>query len=216
MKRKVVISICSVATVALLLPVYMFYNNIDNNESINNSVSSVDSVKTNLSEIRVTQEQLIKSSDLIVRCKFQEKRTKDRKRDIKNEDGSVVTVTEPATTYKLKVLQFLKGSADKYIEVATAVGGNEHLETGDEYVLFLDYKEQYDVYIMVSLGQGVNIAMYEKDNSKGIKGSDSESKAASPDTSLSGSEPVEIQSAETSEVMDYKQLKDKIKELDKK
>jgi Na+-transporting NADH:ubiquinone oxidoreductase subunit NqrC len=216
MKIKVIISICLVAAVALLSAAYMYFNNIYNNESINNSDSNIHSVKAGLSEMRVTQEQLIKSSDLIVRCKFYKKITKDIKRNIINEDGSVSAVTEPATTYKLKVLEALKGTANKYIEVATAAGGNEQLETGDEFVLFLEYKEQYDVYILVSLGQGLNIVRYEKDNSKGIKNSNSENEAIPPDASLSVDEPVEIRSAETKEVMVYKQLKEKIKELDKK
>lgn len=210
MKKKVIIGACAVVAIALFSTAYICNINSDSKASKDNSANAsfntANSVKANFSEMRLSDAELIKQSDLVVRCIFKgEKETKERTHEVTGGDGKEQSLTALVTTYKMKLVETLKGSVNKNFDVVTFGGGNEYLETGDEYLLFLHYNKTEDTYTLVSYGQGLNIVKQKENSSKkNITEADSLDDA------------IEIKSAETKvEVMNYKELKQKIKELDK-
>jgi hypothetical protein len=219
LKNKIIIGVCAAMTLALLSTAYVCNMNSESGANLGSAVNNVskqklkktgDGVKADFSEIRLNQDQLIKASDLVVRCIFSgEKAKEDRTSITKDGNGKEFSVTLPVTTYKMKLIENLKGKADVEFEVGTLGSGYEYLETGDEYVLFL-VKNKNDTYTPLSYSQGLNILRQKNSDSKNIAVD-----SAVSDVSVFPDDALEIKSAETNEVINYKQLKEKIKELEK-
>ncbi|MHB8064846.1 MAG: hypothetical protein ACYDG2_19850 [Ruminiclostridium sp.] len=198
MKIRMIIGVCGAIAIALLSTAYVWNINSDSKASGDNAVN------VDFSEIRLSQDELIKDSDLIVRCIFNgEKETKRVSAKTKNSKGHEVTVKGSVTTYKMKSVENLKGSVNNEFEIGLMGSGDKNLEKGGEYVLFLDENGSDGRYRLVSYGQGFNKVK--------LKSSGSENDIMNPD---SLDQPVEIETIETKEVMNYKDLKERIKELE--
>jgi hypothetical protein len=216
LKRKIIIGACTVVAIALFSTAYVCNINSESkaskDTSANTSLSKNNSVGADFSEVRYSQDDLIKNSGVVVRCTFGgEKETKERTTMTTNTKGHKYSITALVTTYKMKLVESLKGSPEKYIDVVTLGSGNEHLETGEVYVLFLNKNKSEDTYRLISYSQGLNIVK-QKNNSSG---SERTEESASLTGAVLSDESIEIQSAETREVMNYKELKDRIKALEK-
>ncbi len=193
--KKNILVICGVVLIALLSTLYVFnfgLNSKVSDENISFSEINEETSSIHFSEIRMSQDELITKSDLIVRCKFNGNKNK-QKVTAKTSEGY-------ATIYKMKSVEDLKGSSDKNFELGMFGDGDKKLEKGDEFLLFL-CKNPNGVYRLVSYSQGFNKIRQKSTDSVNTL-SDSE------DTS-------EIQSFETDEVMNLKELKYRIKALEK-
>jgi len=192
--KKFFLVICGVALIALL-PLYMFnfgLNSKVSDENISFSEVNEETSSIHFSEIRISQDELINESDLIVRCKFSGNKNKIK--------VTAETSEGYATIYEMKSVEDLKGASNKNFELGMFGDGDKKLEKGDEFLLFL-CKNPNGVYRLVSYSQGFN-KIRQKNTGSVNTFSDSE------DTS-------EIQSFETDEVMNLKELKDRIKALEK-
>ncbi|OPX43977.1 hypothetical protein CLHUN_22200 [Ruminiclostridium hungatei] len=192
--KKIILVICGVALIALLSTLYVFNSGLNSkvsDENISFSEVNEETSSIHLSEIRISQDELINESDLIVRCKFSGNKNKVK--------VTAETSEGYATIYKMKSVEDLKGSSNKNFELGMFGDGDKKLEKGDEFLLFL-CKNPNGVYRLVSYSQGFN--KIRQKNTGSVNLSDSE------DTS-------EIQSFETDEVMNLKELKNRIKELEK-
>ena len=209
MKKKLIIGICTAVVISLFTTVYLYNVRLN---SVGSEIKSTDigsSVKANFSEIRLSQDDLIKNSDIIVRCVFKgDKETKDRTRMTTGGDGKENSITIPVTTYKMKLVENIKGTVGKNFDVVTAGGGNEYLESGDEYILFLTDNKSQGTYTLVSYSQGLNIVKQKESNSE-------KNKKDSATLNQTDSTDEVIESAETKEVVRISDLKKKIKELEK-
>lgn len=193
--KKIISVISGVALLALLSTLYVcnfvLINKVSD-ENISFSEVNEETSSIQFSEIRFTLDELINKSDLIVRCKFSGNK---EKRHIKAE-----TSEGYATIYEMKSTQDLKGSSNNNFELVMFGDGDKKLEKGDEFLLFL-CKNPNGIYRLVSYSQGFN-KIREKNSGSQSTLTDSE------DTS-------ELQSFETDEVMNLKELKKRIKELEK-
>ncbi len=213
MKKKIIIGSCVIAILAIFSTVIIFNVNTGKSKftSINGDSNGGNAGNVLYSEIRYNEEELINNSDLIVRCIFTgEKETKKISSKTKNGRGEETEFEAPVTTYKMKTVESLKGSVKNEFEVPFMGNGNSNFINGNEYVLFLNYNSEMDLYKLVSYNQGFNRIKQKNNDSKSsdIK-SNASSKKVSPD------ETTEIESVDTKEVINYKLLKDKIKELEK-
>jgi hypothetical protein len=201
LNRKVIIGVCGAMAIALFSTIYVYNTNLASKSSGNSEV--------NYSEVYYSRDELIKNSDLVVRCVYSgENETKRVSAKTTNSEGKEVIVKGTVTTYKMKPVEKLKGSVNNEFEIGLMGSENKNLEKGSEYVLFLN-KNDTDKYKLTSYGQGLNKVKH--------KNSDSENNKTKSDTLIqsdSSDESIEIESVETKEVINYKALKEKIKELD--
>ncbi len=211
MKRKIIPAAC-VAAVLLLFTVYTI-NNVykykDTATATAGISSEANSGSVHFSEIRYDQNTLINNSDVIVRCIFTgEKETKTVTALTKNGKGEDDGMVAPVTTYKMKTVESLKGSAEDKFEFGLIGTGDRNFIKGGDYVLFLNYNSELDKYKLVSYSQGFNRV-------KEIRQEEINAAKAAADGTLSQEQTIEIETVETNEVMNYLELKDKIKELEK-
>ena len=179
--------------------------------STNNSLSDGNSGNVFYSETRYNQDELINNSELIVKCVFTgEKETKKVTALSKNGRGEDMKVKGAITTYKMKTVESLKGSVNDEFEFGLMGTGDNNFKKDGEYVLFLNYNSYNNTYRLVSYSQGFNRI---KQKSTASKSSDIESDASNK--TVSQDETTEIESVDTNEVINYKDLKNKIKELEK-
>lgn len=193
--KKIISVICGVAIIALFATLYVFnfgLNSKVSDENISFSEVNEETSSVHFSEIRISQDELINESDLIVRCKFSGNKNKIK--------VTAETSEGYATIYKMESVEDLKGSSNKNFELGMFGDGDKKLENGDEFLLFL-CKNPNGVYRLVSYSQGFN-KIKQKDTGR------VNTLSASEDTS-------EIQSFETDEVMNLKELKNRIKGLEK-
>ena len=212
MKRKIIPAACLAAAVVLLFAAYII-DNVYKAKDTANATAGISS-ETNsgtgyFSEIRCDQNTLINSSDVIVRCIFTgEKETKNVTSLTQNGRGEDMEFEAPVTTYKMKTVESLKGIAsDKFDFILIGTGDRNFIKGGD-YVLFLNYNSELDKYKLVSYSQGFNRV-------KEISQEEINAAKAAADGTLSQDQTIEIETVETNEVMNYLELKDKIKELEK-
>ncbi len=208
MKGKVIIGVCGAVAIALFSTIYVYNTDLVGKSSGNSEV--------NYSEEYYSQDELIKKSDLVVRCVYSgEKETKRVSAKTTNSEGKEVTVKGSVTTYKMKPVEKLKGSVSNEFEIGLMGSGNKNFEEGREYVLFLN-KNGTDKYRLTSYGQGLNKVKHKNSDSENNKTKSASSlKSDSLNEYDSADESIEIESVETKEVINYKALKEKIKELDK-
>ncbi len=211
MKRKIIPAAC-VAAVLLLFVAYII-NNVykykDTATATAGISSEANSGSVHFSEIRYDQNTLINNSDVIVRCIFTgEKETKTVTALTKNGKGEDDGMVAPVTTYKMKTVESLKGSVEDKFEFGLIGTGDRNFIKGGDYVLFLNYNSELDKYKLVSYSQGFNRV-------KEIGREEINAAKASADGTLSQDQTIEIETVETNEVMNYLELKDKIKELEK-
>jgi len=217
LKRKIIIGAC--AAVAVFSMVYVCNTNTGmvkdtstaEDTSTDSKLSGGGSGSGSFSEIRYSQDKLINESDVIVRCIFTgEKETKTITAVTKNGRGEETGLTAPVTTYKMKTVECLKGSVDDEFEFGLIGTGDRNFIKDGEYVLFLDYNSHNNTYKLVSYSQGFNKVKQESGNDQ-----KSVTQSVSSDGKVSQDEPAEIESVDTNEVMNYQELKNKIKELEK-
>ena len=211
MKRKIIPAAC-VAAVLLLFVAYII-NNVykykDTATATAGISSEANSGSVHFSEIRYDQNTLINNSDVIVRCIFTgEKETKTVTALTKNGKGEDDGMVAPVTTYKMKTVESLKGSVEDKFEFGLIGTGDRNFIKGGDYVLFLNYNSELDKYKLVSYSQGFNRV-------KEISQEEINAAKAAADGTLSQDQTIEIETVETNEVMNYLELKDKIKELEK-
>jgi hypothetical protein len=209
LKKKMIIGACAVIAIALFSTIYVCNTNTETDTNTNTNIDSKlndeNSGSVSYSEIRYDQDKLINNSDLIVRCIFTgEKETKSISSLTKNGRGEEDGFEAPVTTYKMKTVESLKGSVNDEFEFILLGTGDRNFKKDGEYVLFLNYNSQKNIYKLVSYSQGFNKVKQESNNAQ-----------KSGALSASSDEPIEIQSVDTNEVMNYKELKEKIKELQK-
>ena len=211
MKRKIIPAAC-VAAVLLLFAAYIINNVYKYKDTANATAgisSEANSGSVHFSEIRYDQNTLINNSDVIVRCIFTgEKETKTVTALTKNGKGEDDGMVAPVTTYKMKTVESLKGSVDDKFEFGLIGTGDRNFIKGGDYVLFLNYNSELDKYKLVSYSQGFNRV-------KEISQEEINAAKAAADGTLSQDQTIEIETIETKEVMNYLELKDKIKELEK-
>ena len=211
MKRKIIPAAC-VAAVLLLFTVYTInyvYKYKDTATATAGISSEANSGSVHFSEIRYDQNTLINNSDVIVRCIFTgEKETKTVTALTKNGKGEDDGMVAPVTTYKMKTVESLKGSVEDKFEFGLIGTGDRNFIKGGDYVLFLNYNSELDKYKLVSYSQGFNRV-------KEIRQEEINAAKAAADGTLSQEQTIEIETVETNEVMNYLELKDKIKELEK-
>jgi len=212
MKRKIIPAACLAAAVVLLFAAYTI-NNVYKAKDTANATADISSKANSgmghFSEIRYDQNTLIDSSDVIVRCIFTgEKETKNITSLTKNGRGEDMEFEAPVTTYKMKTVESLKGSVDDKFEFGLIGTGDGNFIKGGDYVLFLNYNSELDKYKLVSYSQGFNkVREISKEEINAAK--------AAADGTLSQDQTIEIETVETNEVMNYMDLKNKIKELEK-
>lgn len=193
--KKIILVICGVVLIALLSTLCVFKFGLKSkvsDENVTFSEVNEETSSVHFSEIRMSQDELINKSDLIVRCKFSGNKNKT-KVTAKTSEGY-------ATIYEMRSIEDLKGSSNKNFELGMFGDGDKKLEKGDEFLLFLS-KNPNGVYRLISYSQGFNKIRQKSTGSVNTL-------SVSEDTS-------EIQSFETDEVMNLKELKDKIRELEK-
>ena len=211
MKRKIIPAAC-VAAVVLLFAAYTINNAYKAKDTANATAdmsSKANCGTSYFSEMRYDENTLIGSSDVIVRCIFTgEKETKTVTAMAKNGRGEDSGITAPVTTYKMKTVESLKGSVEDKFEFGLIGTGDRNFIKGGDYVLFLNYNRELDKYKLVSYGQGItrirNITR---------EGDDTAISSAHGTASQDGN--IEIETVETKEVINYLDLKNKIKELEK-
>ncbi len=212
MKRKIILTACAVAALVLLFAAYIiddFYKAKDTANATADMSSKANCGTSYFSEMRYDENTLIGSSDVIVRCIFTgKKETRNITSLTKNGRGEDMEFEAPVTTYKMKTVESLKGSVEDKFEFGLIGTGDRNFVKGGDYVLFLNYNSQLDKYKLVSYGQGItrvrNITR---------EGDDTAISSADGTTSQDGN--IEIETVETNEVMNYLDLKHKIKELEK-
>ncbi|PYG84883.1 hypothetical protein LY28_03504 [Ruminiclostridium sufflavum DSM 19573] len=178
---------------------------------INNKANTEKSLEVAFNESKASQAELIEDSDIIVRCVFEgEPKTENKTAMTTGADGKEFTITSPVTAYKMKLVENLKGVVNNEFEIGLIGSKDNKIENGAEYVLFLDKSNENGSYRLVSYNQGFNKV---KQKSSDLK--NSTEKFTSVLTSDSTDESIEIESVATKEIINYKALKDKIKELDK-
>ena len=183
LKKIFFVSFCGIMLITLLITIHLISVNT-NNEISNNYPTAM------YSEIRYSQDDLVTKSDLIVRCTFKgDKETKMVSSKPKNNDESGFEA--PVTTYKMKLIEVLKGFEDKDITINSLGGPDSYFEKGTEYLLYLS-KNPDNTYKLVSFSQGLNK----------VKKSD---KSDSDDS-------ITIES-KSNDKINYKELKEKIKEF---
>ncbi len=217
MKRKVIPAVCVTAALVLLFAAYIINNvfKAQDTATAKAATTSMDnSSKANcgtsyFSEMRYDENTLIGSSDVIVRCIFTgEKETKNVTSLTQNGRGEDMEFEAPVTTYKMKTVESLKGSVEDKFEFGLIGTGDRNFIKGGDYVLFLNYNSELDKYKLVSYSQGFNRV-------KEISQEEINAAKAAADGTLSQDQTIEIETVETNEVMNYLELKDKIKELEK-
>ena len=184
--------------------------------NLNNDANTDKSLKVAYNESRASQDKLIEDSDIIVRCVFEgEAKTETKTALTTGADGKEFTITSPVTAYKMILVENLKGFANDEFEVGLIGSADKNFVKGVEYVLFLDNSDTDGRYKLVSYNQGLNKVKHKKN---GVENSKTKSASLLESNSLneanSSDESIEIESATTKEVIDYKSLKEKIKELD--
>lgn len=193
--KRIILTISGVALIVLLSTIYIFNFGLNSDVSDENIIFYQADEQTSsilFSEIPLTQNELINQSDLIVRCKFSGHKNK-RNVTAKTSEGHV-------TIYKMKSVESLKGTCNKYFELGMFGDGDKALETDDEFILFL-CKSPDGVYGMVSYSQGINIIRQRNTDSMNTISN-------SEDTS-------EFKSIETNTVINLKELKNRIKQLER-
>jgi hypothetical protein len=172
----------------VLISTIIIYSNHSNIKQSENSASA------NFSEIRFSKDELINKSDLIVRCKFTGKvETKLISSKVENSQGKIINFEAPVTTYKMRSIEALKGSSNDEFIIGTMGDSESFIQKDEEYVLFLQNTPEDDKYRLTSFGQGLN-------------------KVKKKDKSSSLDESIDIESL-GNENFNYKELKDKIKDL---
>ncbi len=216
MKRKIIPAAC-VAAVLLLFAAYTINNayKAQYTASAKAGTTSMDnSSKANcgtsyFSEMRYDENTLIGSSDVIVRCIFTgKKETSNITSLTKNGRGEDMEFEAPVTTYKMKTVESLKGFVEDKFEFGLIGTGDRNFVKGGDYVLFLNYNSTLDKYKLVSYGQGITRV-------RNITREVDDTAISSADGTTSQDGNIEIETIETNEVMNYLELKDKIKELEK-
>lgn len=208
-----IIGSCVLVIIAVFSAIYMCNVNtgVAEDTSINSNLSGGNSGNALYSEIRYHEDELINNSDVIVRCIFTgEKETKKVTALTKNGRGEDMKVTAPVTTYKMKTVESLKGSVNDEFDFGLMGTGDNNFKKDGEYVLFLNYNSQNNTYRLVSYSQGFNKIKQKNTNAKS-----SDIKSVASSKTVVPDESTEIESVDTNEVINYKALKDKIKELEK-
>ncbi|OPX43276.1 hypothetical protein CLHUN_28240 [Ruminiclostridium hungatei] len=215
MKRKIIPAACVTAAIVLLFAAYIINNVCTDTATATAGITSMDNSgmancgTSYFSEMRYDENTLIGSSDVIVRCIFTgEKETKTVTALTKNGKGEEDGMVAPVTTYKMKTVEGLKGSVDDKFEFGLIGTGDGNFVKGGDYVLFLNYNSELDKYKLVSYGQGINRV-------KEITRAGEGTAISSADGTMSQDGNIEIETIETNEVMNYLELKNKIKELEK-
>ncbi len=211
MKRKIIPAAC-VAAVLLLFTVYTInnaYKAKDTATATAGMSSKANCGTSYFSEMRYDEDTLIGNSDVIVRCIFTgEQETKTVTALTKNGKGEDDGMVAPVTTYKMKTVESLKGFVEDKFEFGLIGTGDRNFVKGGDYVLFLNYNSQLDKYKLVSYSQGFNRVREITPEGEGTA-------ISSADGTTSQDGNIEIETIETNEVMNYLELKDKIKELEK-
>ena len=212
MKTKIIPVACLAVAVVLLFAAYIINNVYKAKDTANATAdvsSEANSGSVHFSEIRYDQDSLINDSELIVRCIFTgEKETKKVTALSKNGRGEDMEIKGAITTYKMKTVESLKGSVDDEFEFGLIGTGDRNFKKDSEYVLFLNYNSHNSTYTLVSYSQGFNRV-------KEISKEEINAAKAAADGTLSQDQTIEIETVETNEVMNYMDLKNKIKELEK-
>jgi hypothetical protein len=202
MKRKIFTSACTFVLIALLSVLNVSDGILKgkDGESIYAGKSSFSGAS--FSEIRLSPDELINKSGLIVRCIFSgKKETKIVSSLTTNGKGEETGFEAPVTTYKMKTVDCLKGSVNKQFVFGLIGTGDRNFEKNGEYVMFLNYNSHNKTYTLVSYSQGLT-KVKKKDNGSAKSLSDLKD------------EEIEILS-QAGELTELKQLKEKIKELEK-
>ena len=219
LKRKIIIGACAAVAIAVFSIVYVCNTNTGmvkhtstaEDTSTDSKLSGGSSGSGSFSEIRYGQDKLITESDVIVRCIFTgEKETETITSVTQNGRGEDMEFTAPVTMYRMKTVESLKGSVDDEFEFRLIGTGDRNFKKDGEYVLFLNYNSEKNIYKLISYSQGFNRVKRESGNDQ-----KSVTQSVSSDETVSRDEPVEIESVDLNEVMNYKELKNKIKELEK-
>jgi hypothetical protein len=137
LNRKKIIGLCGVVAILIAFISTMYIHNTISGKKPDEKASGNKS-GVYFSEVYYSQEQLIDKSDLVVKCEFKgEKETKIVSGMTSDGNGKQSRVEGTVTRYKMKTVEVLKGSADKEITVLIAGEGDDRLQKGEEYVLFL-------------------------------------------------------------------------------
>lgn len=188
-KRIIISGLATAAVVALFLN--FNFNNNTNPKSNDKSSSQKSSMQ--FTELPLSDDNLISKSDVIIKGKVTSIKEREVKtvKGVKTANGDETTVVAPYIVYNIEVQEDLKNTYDKKnIDVALIDSGEELLNEGKEYVLFL-YKspnKEFNYYSLYSYNYGVY--QYEQDKS-------------------------DIKEIKNDKKFNYLELKDKIKNINK-
>lgn len=179
MKKNILIVTCSTLVIGL---------GIGTGAYVKLNAVETQPIKMNFSESKVSQDELIKSADVIAKYKVEAiKERKNKTAKTVGEDGKEFSVTAPTIIYKLKPIENLKGTKTDETDLVMIDNGNDFIKIGEEYVMFLKNNKSEGTYTLTSYNQGLNMVKQ--------KSSD------------------ELETAITKETTNYTDLKQKIKEL---